>query len=97
MIGSLGVPAGSYVLFAKARFYHSESPNLSCHLDAGSDTDQSRVNNALGGGSSYTQFSLLLTHVFATAGSVTLSCYAGNATTNELTRIAAVKVGSLSG
>ena len=95
---SLSVPAGSYVMFAKASAFNAlggsaPSHNVFCELRAGGDFDRSFTRIAP---SQEQTIGNNVVHTFPTAGTVTLQCNdtaGGNATTLlEFIKVTAVRV-----
>ena len=96
----LDVPAGSYVLFAKASAFNglsgtSPSHNVFCELRAGSDFDRSFTRIAPG---EEQTVSNNVVHTFTSAGPVTLTCNdtssANGSTLLEFIKLTAVRVNS---
>ncbi|HEX8345923.1 MAG TPA: hypothetical protein VF657_14470 [Actinoplanes sp.] len=96
----LNVPAGSYVLFAKASAFNalsstSASHNVFCELRAGTDFDRSFTRIAP---NAEQTVSNNVVHTFAGAGTVTLSCNdtvnATGSTLLEFIKLTAVRVNS---
>jgi hypothetical protein len=93
------VPAGNYILTAKAEISNGATPLLvDCFLRAGGDFDESRAQLAAAGSAgSVETLPFTLSHVFATTGTVTLSCNSFGATVDILNaKISAVQVQTLS-
>ena len=92
------VPAGNYILTAKAEVSNGATPLfIDCFLRAGGDFDESRAELAASGtAGSVETLPFTLSHVFAAAGTVTLSCNTSGATADILNaKISAVQVQTL--
>jgi hypothetical protein len=93
-VGSLTVPQGSYVIVAKGQFdiEAAQGAALVCELAAGNDTDSSQLNLPSG----KQTLGNLLTHTFASPGTIDYRCQAGGPDVEaERVVITAVKVGNL--
>jgi hypothetical protein len=104
-VGTLSnLPAGSYVLLAKANINnnHAADTFVTCQLVAGGDVDETYIGTRDGTQSvilDKQQVGMNLTHTFASTGTVTLQCDnpGGGASgiAVENTRITAIRVESL--
>jgi len=100
-IASLRIPAGSYVIFAKATLWNGQNidDTLTCKLVAGGDFDES-ITVLTGNTVPYADYaatSLNVVHHFNRPGRIRLQCTGGNVTTTaSWIKITAIRVGSLS-
>jgi hypothetical protein len=92
---TLPLRAGSYAIIAKASLHATldiSSPAVTCLLKAGADGDQADVDLS---SSSDVPAALVVTHVFAAAGVVTLTCAADDVgVVASDSHIVAMRVGS---
>jgi hypothetical protein len=72
----LDVPAGSYVIIAKARFQHFNGldTQIHCKIQAGADFDESQTAVPNVSGANTGAMALMVVHSFASAGTAVLSC-----------------------
>lgn len=98
-IGSLDVPAGAYVAFAKlwASNTGGAAAPVSCELIGGGDFDVTRATlDPSGSAGAVESLALTVGHNFASAGKLTVSCSIASATVDfSNIKIAAIKVGSV--
>lgn len=101
-LGSLSVPAGSYVIAASTWAWNITSPGgatvlIDCTLTAGSDTDEVRAELAkLDDPGDAQSLAFNVAHTFSAAGTIQLSCNDFSQNVNYTNvRITAIQVGSL--
>ena len=92
-VASLQIPEpGSYVIIGKSRLTAASEVAIRCKLAAGDDVDEPwPVVKAL----EKVQVTSVLTHAFATAGTITFGCTSTGTATAAQTRIVALKVDDL--
>lgn len=98
---TLDLPAGSYVIFAKATIFNSSGTNAMgrCRVTAGTDYDESLIGLTNTLPLDHAALALNVVHTFATAGSAVLTCdeTLHNADISVYgTKITAIQVTSLS-
>jgi hypothetical protein len=98
-IGTLNVPAGSYVIVAKtwATDNSGSATLIKCQLTAGGDTDTTRAQLETGAGSAEVQaLAFNVVHTFSAPGSVNLACasFVNKVSFSDI-KITAIKVGNL--
>jgi hypothetical protein len=99
-IGTISLPAGSYVVFAKGWAENLDQTNsayIQCMLAAGGDTDETATQLAPASNIvAKDSLALNMVHVFAAPGSANLSCIANGSSSAEIfdVRITAIQVGS---
>lgn len=100
-IASLSIPqGGDYVVFAKVALHDDQNKDISvtCKLSAGADFDYS-FTDLTGNTAGYVAYqtpALSVTHVFGSAGTVTLACNGAGVTTDATyIKMTAIRVGSL--
>ncbi len=93
-IGKLSLPAGGWVIFAKADALPvSGTAQLLCKLTAGNSEDQTPPEPS----AFLENFALSIAHTFTRPGSATLTCDSFSATVNLIkVKITAIKAGTLS-
>ena len=92
-VGSLSLPAGKYVVFAKARAFSANTSEVACRLDGSGLQDVGVVQTAPGDAQG--SFSLMTGAEYSGAGTATLSCAASQGANVGPIRIIAMRVGEL--
>jgi hypothetical protein len=99
-VARLGLPAGSWIVFAKADVSTAGGGpvQLHCTLKAGSSSDHTDPELEAGGTSAFDEnISLTVAHKFASANAALLSCNSSGVTVDIISiKMTAIKAGKLS-
>jgi hypothetical protein len=92
-VASLALPAGKYIVWAKARIFRFGTSQISCLLGDAQSWDPAVVETSTA--DPFDTFTLIFPADYADGGTVTLRCASDQGGTVGQIRVAAIKVGTL--